>query len=141
MKKMQLIGNIGKDAILREVNKSYSINFSVACNEKFKNKENVEVEKTTWVNCTLWRQQGQSTEIAKYLKSGTKVYVEGIPDVSIYENSNGDAVAELKLKITNIELLSKKEENNNSKTKVDNLVNDENFDNKIASETDDDLPF
>ena len=86
MLKMTLIGNIGQDAKIRETNGRTSINFSVAENQKYTNSEGVKVEKTTWVNCTIWRDPGQSVKVAEFLLAGTKVYAEGRPAVHFYEN-------------------------------------------------------
>lgn len=112
MIKLQVIGNIGNDAKINEVNGRQSINFSVAHNRKFKNQEGVEVEQVTWVNCSFWKNAGQSTEVAKYLISGTRVFVEGIPDIKTFKNREGIVKASLNLSVTNVELLGGKAESN-----------------------------
>jgi len=104
--KLEIIGNLGADATVREVNASKAIGFSVAHSEKYKNHEGIDVEKTTWVNCTFWKYQGQSTEIAKYLKKGTMVAIEGIPSVRGYQNQQGQNAASLDCRVTDLRLLS-----------------------------------
>jgi len=69
MQKIQIVGNIGKDAEVRNLEGGKSvISFSVAVTEKYKDKET-----TTWFNCQKWNAEN----IGQYLKQGTKVYVEG----------------------------------------------------------------
>jgi len=116
--KLEIIGNLGADATIREVNASKAIGFSVAHSEKYKNNEGVEIEKTIWVNCTFWKYQGQSIEIAKYLKKGTMVAIEGFPSVRGYKNQQGEIGASLECRVTDLRLLSapKNQENETDNT-------------------------
>jgi len=110
--KLEIIGNLGSDATVRDVNNSKAIGFSVAHSEKYKNAQGVEVE-----NCTLWKYEGQSTEIAKYLKKGTMVAVEGFPSVRGYQTQQGQIGASLECRVSFIKLLSAKS------TGADNVQN------------------
>lgn len=87
---MDVIGHIGKDAIVRDVtNQSLkAIGFSVAHTEKYKDAQGVQHEKTVWVNCTLWRQQDKLA-IVPYLLKGQKVFVTGQPSAVGYVPQNG----------------------------------------------------
>lgn len=80
-----------------------AIDFSIAGNQKFKDDQDVVEEKTTWINCTLW--QDGSVDILDYLKKGTKVYLEGVPEMKTQRDKSGVAQAELRLNIRSIELL------------------------------------
>ena len=109
MDRYTLTGNIGQDARISDVNGNTSINFSIATNRKYTNKETgVVTEKTKWVNCTYWRRSGQSTEIAKYLKAGTKVLVEGEPDAHLYQDKQGVTQLSHDLNVQYLELLGSK---------------------------------
>jgi len=108
MIKLQVIGNIGQNARVTEINGSKSVNFSVAHNRKYTNKEGVETESTLWVNCTYWRRDNSSVEVAKYLTSGTRVFVEGQPSVDLYQDKNGKYQTSLNLSVSVIELLESK---------------------------------
>lgn len=110
MIKMQLIGNIGRDAEVKEVNGRKAINFTVADNKKIVNNDGEEISKTTWVSCAMWKESNQSTELAKYLVSGTKVYVEGRPEIQMYKDSDNKTAASIKLHVTQVELISAKKE-------------------------------
>ncbi|MBY0480973.1 MAG: single-stranded DNA-binding protein [Chitinophagaceae bacterium] len=102
MIKLQVIGNLGKDAILNNVNGKNVINFTVAHTERFKDAQGVQKDKTTWVDCAYWTDR---TGIAPYLKKGTSVYVEGTPDVRTYTTSDGRNGATLTLRTLSIQLL------------------------------------
>ena len=108
MLKIQAIGNLGKDAVMRKTGNDTAIAFTVAVNKKYKNAAGVEVEETTWIDCTLWRRPDQSTAIAEYLKAGSKVYVEGEPSARYYVNGSGEPVAALTLRVSTVELVSSK---------------------------------
>ena len=133
--KLEIIGNLGSDATVRDVNNSKAIGFSVAHSEKYKNAQGVEVEKTTWVNCTLWKYEGQSTEIAKYLKKGTMVAVEGFPSVRGYQTQQGEIGASLECRVSFIKLLSAKS------TGADNVQNPNTPPAENSGSTKEDLPF
>jgi len=81
MIKLLAIGNLGKDAVLNNVNGKNVINFTVAHTERYKDAQGNQKDKTTWVDCAYWTDR---TGIAPYLKKGTQVYVEGTPDVRTY---------------------------------------------------------
>ena len=102
MIKLQVIGNLGKDALVNNVNGKNVINFTVAHTERFKDAQGNQKDRTTWVDCAYWTDR---TAIAPYLKKGTQVYVEGTPDVRTYTTQDGHNGASLTLRITNVQLL------------------------------------
>lgn len=65
MIKLQVIGNLGRDCVVNNVNGKNVINFSVAHTEKFKDAQGQQKDKTTWVECAYWTDR---TAIAPYLK-------------------------------------------------------------------------
>lgn len=109
MKQLTVTGNIGRDAIITQNGSDLAINFSVASNNTY-TKDGVKHEKTSWIECTIWRKQGESTEIAKYLTAGTKVLVQGEPDVRAYVDNHGEVRASQTLRVRSQELLSSKKE-------------------------------
>jgi single-strand DNA-binding protein len=104
MIKMQVIGHLGKDAVVNNAGGSTVINFSVAHTEKIK-----EQEKTIWVECSYWTEK---TAVAPYLKKGTQVYVEGSPDIATYNKNDGSMGASLKLRVFGVQLLGGKTNDN-----------------------------
>lgn len=101
MIKLQVIGHLGKDALVNLANGKSVINFSVAHTEKYKNAQGQPQEKTTWVECAYWTDR---TAIAPYLKKGTQVYVEGQPEVRVWE-ANGKNGASLSVRVLSVQLL------------------------------------
>lgn len=109
MIKLQIIGNLGKDAVVNNVNGKSVINFTVAHTEKYKNAQGVQQDKTTWLDCAYWTDR---VAIAPYLKKGTQVYAEGQPDVRSYSTKEGTPGASLTLRVQNIQLLGSRNDNN-----------------------------
>jgi single-strand DNA-binding protein len=74
--KVILIGNVGKDPELRSTPSGTAVaKFSLATNERFKDKSGEWQERTEWHNVVAWQ---RLAEIAsEYLKKGSKVYIEG----------------------------------------------------------------
>ena len=110
--KMTLIGNIGRDAEIRQVGNNYVISFSVAHSVKRKDANNVEITQTTWVNCNYWKDSMDKTKIAQYLKKGTQVFVEGAPTARAYTKSNGEIEASFECRVSEIQLLGGPKDSN-----------------------------
>ncbi|MEO0065769.1 MAG: hypothetical protein RI983_1095 [Bacteroidota bacterium] len=102
MIKLTAIGNLGKDAMLNNVNGKNVINFTVAHTERYRDAQGNQKDKTTWVDCAYWTER---TGIAPYLKKGTQVYVEGQPDVRTYTTKDGTNGATLTLRVSSVQLL------------------------------------
>ncbi|MGN6530857.1 MAG: single-stranded DNA-binding protein [Ginsengibacter sp.] len=102
MIKLQVIGHLGKDCIVKDVNGKTVINFSVAHSEKFKDASGAQRERTTWVECAFWTDR---TAIAPYLVKGQLVYAEGAPDVDGYLNKENKPSATLRMRVRDIQLL------------------------------------
>jgi single-strand DNA-binding protein len=106
MNRTSIIGNLGQDAQVRALDNGMSaIGFSVGVSERWTDAQGVKQERTDWFNCTLWR-KSDKTAIAGYLKKGTKVLVEGKASARAYVNNAGDTVANLEIRVDNVELLS-----------------------------------
>ena len=99
MIKLQVIGNLGKDCIVKEVNGKNVINFSVAHTERFKDAQGNQKERTTWVECAYWTDR---TAISPYLTKGTTVYAEGTPEADAYMNKENQAAATLRMRVRTI---------------------------------------
>jgi single-strand DNA-binding protein len=111
MIKLQVIGNLGKDALVNNVNGKTVINFNVAHTERYKDAQGNQKDRTTWVDCSYWTDR---TAVAPYLKKGTQVYVEGTPDVRSYTTADGRNGASLTLRIVSVQLLGAKPSGNGS---------------------------
>ncbi len=102
MIKIQIVGNLGKDCITKEVNGKNVINFSVAHTERYKDAQGNQKERTTWVECAYWTDR---TAVAQYLLKGKMVYAEGTPEADAYANKDGQPAATLRMRVQNLQLL------------------------------------
>ena len=105
MIKMQVIGRLGKDSLVNNVNGRTVINFTVAHSERFKDSQGNQQEKTIWVDCAYWTDR---TAIAPYLVKGTQVFVEGQPEVRSFTKSDGTSGAALSMRVREVQLLGSK---------------------------------
>ena len=101
MIKLQVIGNLGKDCVTNQVNGKNVINFNVAHTEKYKDNSGAVKEKTTWVECAYWTDR---VGVAPYLKRGSQVYVEGIPELRHYQKNDGTPGTSLSLRVLSLQL-------------------------------------
>lgn len=111
MIKTQIIGHLGNDCNVNNVNGKNVINFSVCHTEKFKDAQGVQREKSVWLSCAYWTDR---TAIAPYLKKGTMVYVDGQPEIGIYTDKQNQKQAEFKLRVATVQLLGGGKDNSNS---------------------------
>ena len=82
------IGNLGKDPECRDVNGGKVANFSIACTEKWKNRDGEKQERTTWVPVVVW---GSLADVCqRFLHKGSKVYVCGKFSVRKYQDRDGN---------------------------------------------------
>lgn len=107
MLKTILIGNVGKDAECKEVNGQHVMEFSIAHNERWKDANGVQKEKTIWVNCAQWTAK-PSTKLAEFIKKGDKIYVEGDLAVGTYKTQDQRTAVDIRCKISKIQLLGEK---------------------------------
>jgi len=83
LNRCEFIGNVGKAPEVRFVGSNPVADFSVACNEKWKDKAGNMQERTEWVRCTAW---GKLAEICgEYLDKGRQVYISGRMQTDEYE--------------------------------------------------------
>lgn len=84
--RVQLIGNLGANPEVREFEKGNKVEFSVATNEVF-TRQGEKVEETTWHRCFAW---GKIADLlAKFVKSGDEVIIDGKLVNRSYEDKNG----------------------------------------------------
>ena len=104
MLEITIIGNIGRDAEIKDINGQKKITFSVAHSHSYTNNEGVKVERTTWISC--FKPSNDNSSLASYLKKGTKVFIRGTLSVSIYSDHNNVNHPDIKCDVRTIELLS-----------------------------------
>ena len=85
--KVILIGHLGKDPEVKYTPSGTAVaKFSLATNERYKDKEGNWQDRTEWHNITAWQ---RTAEIAgEYLKKGRQVYIEGRLRTDSWEDKN-----------------------------------------------------
>lgn len=108
-----------------ESNNSSVVNFVVATNRKFKNKDGNEVEEAEYHRCVAY---GNSAEVlGKYLHKGKRIYVEGRLRTRKWEDSAGVTKYSTEVIVTHFIFLDTKsiEEGDLSSVKSEDNVLDE----------------
>jgi len=106
--KINVIGNIGKDAVLRKVHNGEREDsvLSIWVAENVKKRDGS--SKTEWHKVTIWR--GYAEKMAQYLKAGRKVYVEGSAKASCYTTQDNSIVPYIDVQASELRLLDSKPE-------------------------------
>ena len=103
MKCLTITGTVGKDAALAYSQNGGTpfIRFSVAV---YNGKEN-DHPKTLWVECTAFKKTAEL--FAERLKKGTKVCVQGNPDINQFTRQDGSAGASIVMTVDAMECFDK----------------------------------
>lgn len=109
MLKFQMIGYVGKDAVVQQHGTESVINFSVCHTDKYKDASGQKYEKATWVSCSWWTDR---TNVAQYIKKGTLLWVEGIPEAKQWKDKNGDTKPYLNMRVVRVDLLGGRRDDN-----------------------------
>ena len=87
---VQIIGNLGGPPEMKYLNNNdHVVNFSVAVNERWKNRAGESQERTTWLRIVAFN--GLGSACAEYLKRGDPVFVEGRLQIREYEDKDRNA--------------------------------------------------
>ena len=87
--KVILVGNLGRDPELRYTqNGSAVANFTVATNERWRDKDGNNQERTEWHRIVVWGKTAENC--AQYLAKGRSVYVEGRLQTREWEDKEGN---------------------------------------------------
>ena len=87
--KVILIGNLGRDPELRYTQSGQGVaNFTLATNERWRDKDGNNQERTEWHRIVVWGKQAESC--AQYLQKGRSVYVEGRLQTRDWEDREGN---------------------------------------------------
>jgi single-strand DNA-binding protein len=101
---LTITGNIGADAILKQLDNNTVCNFAVAC-KTMRGREAV----VTWVDCAMWGKRAEA--LANYLTKGSAVTVLGnLANIETYTNKQGEAVAKIKVTVIDVALQGGKQD-------------------------------
>ena len=102
--KVQLIGNLGKDPEVKELDGGRKVaKFSLATTESYKNDAGEKISETSWHNIVAWN--GLASIAEKYLAKGREVAVEGRITYRNYEDKDGQKKYFTEIILSQIHLL------------------------------------
>ena len=103
--KVIIVGNLGRDPELRYTPQGTAVcNFSIATNEKKRDKTGEMQDVTTWFRVTLWCQQAENA--SKYLTKGSPVYVEGRLRIEEWTDRDGKTRFTLEVQGSEMQFIS-----------------------------------
>lgn len=107
LNRVQALGNLPRDAELRMTQGGQAVlKFSVACNERYKDRSGAWKERTEYINFVLWGKRAEG--LSKYMSKGTRVYAEGALRTSSYDDKDGNKRYRTEVNATNVILLGSK---------------------------------
>ncbi|MCH8131879.1 MAG: single-stranded DNA-binding protein [Myxococcales bacterium] len=87
--KVILIGNLGRDPELRFTRDGQGVaNFTLATNERWRDKDGQNQERTEWHRIVVWGKQTENC--AQYLQKGRSCYIEGRIQTREWEDKEGN---------------------------------------------------
>ena len=87
--KVILIGNLGRDPELRFTRDGQGVaNFTLATNERWRDKEGQNQERTEWHRIVVWGKTAENC--AQYLQKGRSCYIEGRIQTREWEDKEGN---------------------------------------------------
>lgn len=91
LNQVNLIGNVGQDPELRDVNGTPLVNLSLATTDRYKDKSGQTQETTQWHRISFW---GKAAEIiSEYVHKGSKLYVSGSLEYRKYDKDGVEMTA------------------------------------------------
>jgi single-strand DNA-binding protein len=102
--KIILVGNLGRDPELRYTPQGTPVcSFTVATNEKRKDRAGETQDLTTWFRVTLWGRQAETA--SQYLTKGRPVYIEGRLRLEEYTDRDGNKRQSLEVNASDIHFI------------------------------------
>ena len=151
--KVILLGNLGRDPEIRSTQSgSKMATFSMATSKRWKDKSTQEQrDKTSWHNIVVFG-DGLVDIVEKYVKKGSKIYVEGELQTRKWQDQDGNDRYTTEVVLqgfnSNLTLLDSRNANNNIEDQsistdqtASNSENQTSSKNSDSSESDDDIPF
>jgi single-strand DNA-binding protein len=104
-----IFGNLGRDPELRYTAQGTPVcSFSLATNERRKDRNGEMQDHTTWFRVTLWNRMAENAN--QYLQKGKPVYIEGRLRVEEYTDREGKQRHSLEVFGTDMQFLGGKSE-------------------------------
>ena len=102
--KIIIVGNLGRDPELRYTPQGTPVcSFTLATNERRKDKAGEMQDQTTWFRVTLWGRQAETA--SQYLTKGRPVYIEGRLRVEEWTDRDGKPRHTLEVHATDMQFI------------------------------------
>ncbi|MBA3712586.1 MAG: single-stranded DNA-binding protein [Pyrinomonadaceae bacterium] len=102
--KLIVVGNLGRDPEMRYTPQGTPVcTFSVASNERRKDRAGEQQDITTWFRVTVWGKQAEN--VSKYLTKGRMVYVEGRLHVEEWTDKEGKPRHTLEVNASDVQFI------------------------------------
>lgn len=102
--KVIIVGNLGQDPELKYTPAGKAVaTISVATNERWKDKQGNEQQKTEWHRLVLWEKNAENA--SKYLKKGSQAYFEGQLETRKWEDKDGKTNYTTEVVVRNMQFL------------------------------------
>jgi single-strand DNA-binding protein len=104
--RVQLIGHVGQEPEIKNLESGRVANFTIATNENYTNAKGEKVEQTEWHNIVLWR--GLAELATKYLHKGSLVHIEGSLRTRSWEDKDKNRRFMTEIIASNLVMLDKR---------------------------------
>lgn len=113
--KVILVGNLGKDPEVKFTPSGVPVaKFSLATNERYKDKGGEWQDRTEWHNIIAWQRLAEI--VGEYVKKGSKIYIEGRLQTSSWDDKqSGEKRYRTEIVAADLVLLSGGESNGDSR--------------------------
>ena len=149
--KVILLGNLGRDPEIRSLQTGNKMaTFSLATSKRWKDKSTQEQkDKTSWHNIVIFG-EGLVNIVEKYVKKGSKVYIEGELNTRKWQDKNGDDRYTTEVVLhgfnSNLTLVDSRSSSNQSQNTIEDqgsVDEDKNksIKNQESDPLEDDIPF
>lgn len=138
--KIILVGNLGRDPELRYTPQGTPVcSFTMATNEKRKDKSGEAQDLTTWFRVTLWGRQAETA--SQFLAKGRPIYVEGRLRTEEWTDRDGKQRFTLEVHATDMQFLGQKVDDGQTSPNTKPSNNSSTTEESESIITDDDIPF
>ena len=104
-----LVGNLGRDPELRYTAQGTPVcTFTMATNDRRKDRNGEMQDQTTWFRVTLWNRQAETA--SQYLHKGKPVYIEGRLRVEEFTDREGRQRQSLEVTATDMQFIGSRQD-------------------------------
>ena len=137
--KIILVGNLGRDPELRYTPQGTPVcSFTMATNERRKDRAGETQDVTTWFKVTLWGRQAETA--SQYLTKGRPVYIEGRLRVEEWTDRDGRQRHTLEVQATDMQFIGGRGEDAPA-SRTEASATSGSTETSAADISDDDIPF